>query len=273
VLSWIISPITGAIMAFFIFRIIRGKILLAADSIRAVIRVTPIFAGITVFMIVLAILYKGLANLKLQHTPLESLIFALLLGALSGLIFYLVIRRQESSKYRDLENIERVFMVLQTITAAYIAFAHGANDVANAIGPLAAVFAIVSDGVVAFEIAVPMWILILGGVGIVIGLATWGYKVIRTVGSSITELTPSRGFAATFSAASVVLVCSKLGLPVSTTHTLVGAVVGVGMAQGISSINLKVMRSIVVSWLLTLPIAGGLTIAIYWGLKTLYTNI
>jgi PiT family inorganic phosphate transporter len=267
ILSWIISPIAGALIAYFLFVIIRRTILAASDSARSLIRLTPFFAGLTVFLIVLATVYKGLANLHLSLPTSQAFLIAGILGIIGAGIFYLYVSRRDGSKYGDIQNVERVFMVLQVATASYVAFAHGANDVANSIGPMAAVFAIIQDGVVALKVPVPMWVLFMGGSGIVVGLATWGYRVMKTVGKSITELTPTRGFSAEFSCASVVLVCSKLGLPISTTHTLVGAVVGVGLAQGLGSVNLSVMKSIVASWLLTLPVSGGLTILIYLGLR------
>ncbi|RQV98199.1 inorganic phosphate transporter [bacterium] len=267
VLSWIISPLAGALIAYFLFVLIRKTILTARNTSRALLRLTPIFAGLTILLIVLATVYKGLKNLNLQLDTSTALFSSLTAGIIGAGIFYLYVSRRDGSRYDEIQNVERVFMVLQVATAAYVAFAHGANDVANAIGPMAAVFAIIQNGVIALKVPVPMWILLMGGVGIVIGLATWGYRVIKTVGKSITELTPTRGFSAEFSCATVVLVCSKLGLPVSTTHTLVGAVVGVGLAQGLGSVNLGVMRSIIASWLLTLPVAGGLTILIYLGLE------
>jgi PiT family inorganic phosphate transporter len=269
VLSWIISPVTGGLLAFFLFRIIRRFILATRDRVRAVTRLAPLFAGITVALIVLATVYKGLKNLNLEFPLPQALLLSLACGMLGGGLFYFAACRKEPERFRHLQHIEGVFMYLQIATAAYVAFAHGANDVANAIGPLAAVFAIIQNGVIALKVPVPLGILLLGGSGIVIGLATWGYRVMKTVGKSITELTPTRGFSAEFSAASVVLICSKLGLPVSTTHTLVGAVVGVGFAQGLGAVNLKVMRTIIISWLLTLPVAGGLTVLIYIGLNML----
>jgi phosphate/sulfate permease len=166
--------------------------------------------------------------------------------------------------------VEGVFGVLQIVTAAFVAFAHGANDVANAVGPLAAVVGIAQVGFqsVPTEIPVPIWILALGGVGIVVGLATWGYKVIVTIGKHITELTPTRGFSAEFGAAGTVLLASRLGLPISTTHTLVGSVIGVGFAQGIGALNLRTVRNIINSWVATLPAAAALSGLLYWILKT-----
>jgi phosphate/sulfate permease len=167
--------------------------------------------------------------------------------------------------------VEKVFGRLQIITACFVAFAHGANDVANAVGPLAAIVQIHSFGELPAKVPVPLWILVLGGVGIVIGLATWGYKVIATIGKKIMELTPTRGFSAEFGAAVTVLIASRLGMPVSTTHTLVGAVVGVGLARGLAALNLRVVGKIVNSWLATLPAAAGLSALLFVVLRALLT--
>ena len=169
----------------------------------------------------------------------------------------------------QLQHVEKIFVYLQILTASFVAFAHGSNDVANAIGPMSAAYQAVVTGEVALQAAVSGWALALGGAGIVVGLATWGWRVIETVGRRITELTPSRGFCAEFAAAITILLASilPLGLPVSTTHTLVGAVIGVGLARGIGSLNLRVMRDIVVSWAVTIPVGAGLSIAFYYGLR------
>jgi phosphate/sulfate permease len=169
----------------------------------------------------------------------------------------------------QLQHVEKIFVFLQILTASFVAFAHGSNDVANAIGPMSAAYQAVVTGEVALQAAVPGWALALGGAGIVVGLATWGWRVIETVGRRITELTPSRGFCAEFAAAITILLASilPLGLPVSTTHTLVGAVLGVGLARGIGSLNMRVMRDIVASWAITIPVGAGLSIAFYFGLK------
>jgi phosphate/sulfate permease len=169
----------------------------------------------------------------------------------------------------QLQQAEKIFVYLQILTASFIAFAHGSNDVANAIGPMSAAYQAVVTGEVALQAAVPGWALALGGVGIVVGLATWGWRVIETVGRRITELTPSRGFCATFAAAITILLASvlPLGLPVSTTHCLVGAVLGVGLARGIGSLNLRVMRDIFASWAITIPVGAALSIAFYYGLR------
>ena len=170
----------------------------------------------------------------------------------------------------DYHFVERIFGYLQVLSAVFVAFAHGANDVANAIGPLAAVVSIIQTKQVLMQVGVPFWLLLLGGVGIAIGIGTLGWKVMETIGKKITEITPSRGFAAEFSAATVIAIASKMGIPISTTHTLVGAVIGVGMARGISSINLNVVRNIVVSWFVTVPAGAIFAIIFYYILKAIF---
>jgi PiT family inorganic phosphate transporter len=217
----------------------------------------------------MATIYQGLANLHLDLSLVQAIAVASLFGIVAWGLFYTVIQKVGRATYRNLEKVERIFTALQIMTAAYVAFAHGANDVANAVGPLAAVITTIATGAVATKAGIPLWVMLLGGAGIVVGLASWGYRVIKTVGKSITELTPTRGFCAEFATASVVLTCSKLGLPMSTTHTLVGSVIGVGLARGLDAVNLRVMRSIIYSWLLTLPAAAGLTIFFYWIIRYL----
>lgn len=160
--------------------------------------------------------------------------------------------------------------MLVIITSCTVAFAHGANDVANAIGPLAAVAEIVKNNTVPGKVPVNIWFLVLGGLGIAIGLATFGYRVMRLVGTKVTEITPSRGVAASLGGMTTVLVCSKMGLPVSTTHTLIGAILGVGLARGITAINRKIVGSIFTSWLATIPVAAGLTVLFYLIAKWLF---
>jgi phosphate/sulfate permease len=174
----------------------------------------------------------------------------------------------------ELQQVEKVFVYLQILTACLVAFAHGSNDVANAIGPLSAAYQAVSTGMIAAKSSTPGWALLLGGAGIVIGLATWGWKVIKTVGEKITELTPSRGFCAEFAAAITILLASVLpiGLPISTTHTLVGAVLGVGLARGINALNLKTMRDIVAGWAITIPAGAILCMIFYFLLKLLFID-
>jgi len=170
----------------------------------------------------------------------------------------------------ELRKVESIFAYLQILTACFVAFSHGSNDVANAIGPLSAGYQAIREGKVALTAGVPAWALMLGGVGIITGLATWGWRVIRTVGERITELTPSRGFAAEFSGAITILFASILpfGLPVSTTHILVGAVLGVGLARGFGALNFAVLRDVVASWIITIPAGAGLSVLFYLMLKS-----
>jgi PiT family inorganic phosphate transporter len=167
----------------------------------------------------------------------------------------------------DYLTVEKIFVYLQILSACFVAFAHGANDVANAIGPLAGILSAIKSGVIEMEAQVPLLVLLLGGVGIVVGLATWGWRVIETIGKCITELTPTRGFAAEFGAAITIVLASKLALPVSTTHILVGAVLGVGMARGLNSLNLSTIRDIFISWVITIPAGAAITVVFYFILK------
>ncbi|MCA9773217.1 MAG: inorganic phosphate transporter, partial [Myxococcales bacterium] len=175
----------------------------------------------------------------------------------------LKLRVAPSDTHPEFVYVERIFGRLQILSACAVAFAHGANDVANAVGPMAAVLDILKSGSVQMKVAVSPWVLALGGAGIVLGLATWGYRVIETVGRKITELTPSRGFAAEFGTAVTILVASRLGWPISTTHTLVGAVLGVGLARGFASLNLRMVRDIALSWMITVPAGAALAVVCY----------
>jgi len=214
-----------------------------------------------------------LKNLNLDLDFPQALLASAALGAVGAVIGAWVLRRTTGGppdERQRFSGVERVFVVLQILTACAVAFAHGSNDVANSIGPLAAVVGVVKGGgEIAGRSAVQPWMLAVGGLGIVFGLATWGYRVMETVGKKITELTPSRGFAAELATATTIVLASRLGIPVSTTHTLVGAVLGVGLARGIGALDLRVVGNIVVSWLATLPIAAGLAIFFYYFFKGL----
>ena len=188
---------------------------------------------------------------------------ALMIGGMSGGATHLFLRNYRTKLEDEYQQVENFFKHLQILTACYVAFAHGANDVANAVGPLAAIVSVARTGDILQRTTVPIWILVIGGIGIALGIATWGQRVIETIGKRITEITFTRGFSAEFGAATSILICSKLGLPVSTSHTLVGSVVGVGFAHGIGAIDLGVIREIIAAWLLTIPVAAGLTVMIY----------
>ncbi|MCB2199554.1 inorganic phosphate transporter [bacterium] len=269
VLSWVVSPLLGGLISYLMFSLIRRSILNAKDPVLSVKIWAPLFGALTIGIIAISMIFKGLKNLHIHVTTLQ--LWMITLGAaLIGFITISIIVRRLNMEGRDVRKVERVFMILQLLTACYVAFAHGANDVANAIGPVAAVIATIQAGIVALEVPVPFWILFLGGAGILTGLLSYGYKVMQTVGKNITEITPTRGFSAEFAAATVVLIASKMGIPVSTTHTLVGAVLGVGFAQGFDALNFKVVRSIAFSWLITLPIAAILTAGIFLALRAIF---
>ncbi len=263
VMSWFVSPFMGGLIAFFVFTLIRKTILLKEHPAAPTKRLAPFLIGTVIFILTLSFIYKGLKNLKLDLPLGEALLIAGAAAVFSGLLAHFTLPTLERRLNNELGFVERIFRDLQIMTACYVAFAHGANDVANAVGPLAAIYAIFQTNSVVMKIQVPMWILALGGAGIVLGLGIWGRKVIETVGKKITEMTPSRGFSAEFGAATTVLVCSKLGLPISTTHTLVGSVIGVGFARGIAALNLRVIRNIIYSWFVTLPITAIVAMILY----------
>ena len=260
--SWFLSPVMGGLISFAMFTYIRRTILTAKDP-REAIRGKDLYLMALVFAVLtLSIIYKGLKNLKLDLPVWEAIGISLLSGAVLGALGSWIIRKYLIRGVEGVDYAERVFRWLQIVTAAYVAFAHGANDVANAIGPLAVVVAGIRGAVGSLSVPVPLWLLGLGGIGIVVGIATYGRRVIETIGKKITDMTPSSGFSATFGAATTVLLFSKIGMPISTTHTLVGSVVGVGLARGISALNLGMIWTILKSWVATIPIAAGITILI-----------
>ncbi len=289
VISWVVSPLIGGLLAYGTFSVIKRVILNHDDPLQQTKRMAPILALPTFFVLGLALQFKALKGFfaKAQDNgwiedkydwlpansgtsfnplsdgawiPINSLLVALAIGVLASVVLWIVLRRYQF-KEEGYAGVERVFIWLQVITACYVAFAHGANDVANAIGPMAAIYDISTspDGVLSGDsVEVPLGLLLLGGAGITIGVATWGYKVMDTIGKKITHITPSRGFAAEFGAATTVLVFSMpfLAIPISTTHTLVGAVVGVGLAGGASAVDFRVFGKIAASWVASLPLAA-----------------
>ncbi|MGH7557448.1 MAG: inorganic phosphate transporter [Gemmatimonadota bacterium] len=270
VLSWVVSPICGAVLAFLVFTFIRRAILLDEDPYEATIRWAPHLVALVGFILGLSILYKGLQNLNLNFPFWVAGPLCVAIGALMGFGMRVWLRRRPRPVGHSGPAVERLFAGLQVVTACFVAFAHGANDVANAIGPLAGIVQIYSQGSMSGEAPVPFWLLLMGGAGIVAGLGTYGYKVIETVGRRITSMTPTRGFSAEFGAATTVLVASRLGLPISTTHTLVGAVVGVGFARGMAALDLRVIRNIISSWVVTIPAAAVVTVICYLALDAVF---
>jgi PiT family inorganic phosphate transporter len=335
-LSWIISPLIGGLISFTIFTILRKQIFYSSHPVRAAKKIAPILVFALVTFLSLAMLIKGLKNISLNLSTMDSILLSLSIGGLSGGICHIFTRRivseeisqpeeelslnpkmlkhlekaqthlqkartlaveaplradiksslntvedisenifpsaakHSDSTHAKYEAIEKIFARMQLLSASFMAFAHGANDVANAIGPLAATLQVLETGIVSSTAPIPSWILALGGFGIICGLATWGWRVIETIGKNITALTPSRGFSAEFGATITIVVSSAFGFPVSTTHTLVGCVFGVGLARGIGSLNVGTIRDIVVSWVITFPAGAAIAIAVFYLLQTIY---
>ena len=277
VISWIASPLLGGILAYSTFYIIKTMILDAQEPIDRSRWMAPVLALPTFFVLSLALQFKALKYV-LPDTwlpskncaeglgfidslgaclPIQSLLTALVMGLFCSTILYVILRNYEFEE-KGYSGVETIFAWLQVITACYVAFAHGANDRSNAIGPMAAVWQVFKAGSLGPEAEVPLWLVLLGSLGIVVGITTWGYRVMKTIGEKITHITPTRGFAAQFAAATTVLIFSMpfLAIPISTTHTLVGSVVGVGLAGGASSVDFRVFGKIAASWVASIPAAG-----------------
>lgn len=264
-LSWIISPLLGAVFAYLIFWFIRHKILFSKHPFKVTKKITPFIVAILFFVLTSIVLFGGIAHLNLSFYNVICVSF--LIGCFSGGISYVLLKFKKIKGPNPLMRAEVIFAGMQIVIACFMSLAHGSNDVANAIGPLAGIVNILKGKQLSDANTVSTWFLLIGGVGIVIGLATWGWRVIETVGKKITELTPSRGFAAGFASAITIVTASKLGLPISTTHVVVGAVLGVGFARGIKAIDLSIVRDIVISWIVTVPAGAGLTACIFYTLK------
>ena len=268
VMSWVVSPMLAGFIAFLIYRSVQRLILSQDDPLTYAKRYVPVYIFFAAFTITLVTILKGLKHVGLDLSLANSYLLAVVIAVVIALIGRFAIQRirpdPKVDKKHHFYTVERVFAVLMVITACSMAFAHGSNDVANAIGPLAAVISVAQTGVVGAKVALPVWVLLLGGAGIVIGLATFGIHVIATVGHKITQLTPSRGFAAELAAATTIVIASGTGIPISTTHTLVGAVLGVGFARGIAAIDLRVVRRIFMSWFVTIPAGAFLAIIFFF---------
>ena len=297
VMSWVASPLMGAILAFVSFWIVRATILEAENPIERSRWLAPILALPTFFVLGLALQFKALKGFfaKAENQgwidnkydwlpakengvwdptaanawlPLNSLLFALFIGIIASIALGFVIRKYDfGAERKGFTGVERIFVWLQVITTAYVAFAHGANDRSNAIGPMAAVYQSL-DSAMGPTAPIPLWLVLLGSAGIAVGVLTWGWRVMDTIGHKITDITPTRGFAAEFGAATTILIFSMpfLAVPVSTTHTLVGAVVGVGLAGGAKAVDFRVFGKIAASWVASVPVAA-------FGAVVLYTMI
>jgi PiT family inorganic phosphate transporter len=267
--SWVISPLVGGCLAAVTYVILRKLIIAKRDPGTSLRSRGPVFVIPVATVLVLSFVYKGLKKLHLDLAFPEALAIAIVVGLIGMLIMRLWFRRISPVSIDD-KQVERVFAALQVLTACMMAFAHGSNDVANAIGPLAAIVQIAREGNMGLTAPVPLWLLGLGGFGIVIGLWTYGYKVIGTIGEKLTQITPASGFSAEFGAATTVLVCSKFGLPVSTTHTIVGAVVGVGLVRGMAALDLAILGRIVSAWFVQFPITAALSAVFFLIAKAVF---
>ena len=275
VASWVVSPLLGGAISFVLMLSIRKLILNTPNPFASAKRWGPVYVFLVGFIISLVTIFKGLKHLKIDLSVPASFAVAAVFGLAIAAIGYALIQRikidEEADKDFHYASVEKVFVPMMLFTACGMAFAHGSNDVANGVGPMAAVVGLVqSGGEVAQKSELPIWILLIGGVGIVVGLATFGYKVMRTIGTKITELTPTRGFCATMAAATTVVLASRTGMPVSTTHIAVGGVIGVGLARGIGALDLRVIGGIIMSWIITLPIGGILAALFYFTLRGMF---
>ena len=272
VVSWVVSPMLAGFVALLIYRSVQRLILIQDDPLACAKRYVPVYIFFAAFTITLVTILKGLKHVGLDLSPANSYLLAAVFAVVIAVIGRFAIQRiqpdRKVEKKHHFYTVERVFAVLMVVTACSMAFAHGSNDVANAIGPVAAVISVAQSGIVGAKAALPIWVLLLGGASIVIGLTTFGIHVIATVGRKITQLTPSRGFAAELAAATTIVIASGTGIPISTTHTLVGAVLGVGLARGIAAIDLRVVSRIFISWVVTIPAGALLAIFFFFLFKS-----
>ena len=275
VMSWVVSPVLAGAIAFAVFMSIQKLVINTTNPLQNAKKYGPVYLFMVGFIIALVTIKKGLKHIGLDVNGGMEFVYAGILGVLVALLGVYLIKKvkfdEKAEKRFHFANVEKIFAVLMVFTAAAMAFAHGSNDVANAVGPMAAVISIAQSGELASKSDLPSWVLLVGAIGIVIGLATLGYKVMATVGENITELTPTRGFSAEIGAASTVVLASYTGLPISTTQTLVGAILGVGLARGIAAIDLRVVGNIFMSWVITLPAGAILSILFFYILKGIFS--
>ena len=275
-MSWVLTPIIAGIIAFFLFRSVQVLIFNSETPMASAKRYIPFYIFLVALVLSLVTLFLGLKHVKLPLSNFErvsiSVGFSVLISLVGAFFLSKVSRDHDGESQVHVRSLEKIFTILMVFTACALAFAHGSNDVANAIGPLASVVQIVGTGIAvpSHQSPIPLWVMGLGAVGIVTGLGMYGYKVMATVGSGITQLTPSRGFAAQFATATTVVVASGFGLPISTTQTLVGAVLGVGIARGMGAINLDIVRNIFLSWVITLPAGAFFSMIYFYLLKWIF---
>lgn len=268
-LSWVVSPIAGAFVGGFIYWVVRRLVLRSDEAFKRAKFYAPMLLGLVVWVVSFSVFFEGLKTINLKLTLAETWIFSICCTLAAYLLGWLYIRGKEKDRGSwfssdESKYVDKLFGYLQVITACYVAFAHGSNDVANAVGPFAAIYSTLQKGSVSMKVEVEIWMLGIGGLAIGFGLACFGLNVMDTIGKRITEVTKVRGFCAEFGAATTILVCSRLGLPVSTTHVLVGSVIGVGFMRGMSALDMRVILNIISSWFLTLPFTAILSLIIYW---------
>jgi len=261
VMSWVISPVFSLTISYLMFKTIVRLILVKKDAFVRALGLSPVFVGMAAFVVILSFLFKTPLGKTLAMDAWSSLAVAIVLGSLVGYAGKVALKRFVGEDRGD--GTELVFRKIQIGTSCYVALAQGANDVANAIGPLALIYFLVNTGSVGAKVPVPVWLLLFGGIGIACGIGMAGHRVMETIGTKITTLTNTRGFAVDFAAASTVLLASKLGLPVSTTHAAVGGVLGVGLAGGIEAVNFRIVLQIMLYWVLTVPAAAVTSVIIF----------
>ncbi len=279
VMSWVASPVLAGALAVIIFKSLQLLVIDTKDPLTNAKKYLPFYVFFVGFVVALVTLFKGIKHVEslkyLSKDVTLSLMIAVAVGVLAAIIAAFIMNRVKINPKDDKDfhyaNMEKLFAVLMVITASAMAFAHGSNDVANAIGPLAAIYSIVeAGGDIASKSAVPAWVLLVGGGGIVFGLVTYGFRVMKTIGRNITDLTPSRGFSAELAAATTVVLASSTGIPVSTTQVLVGAVLGVGVARGLAALNMRVINTIFLSWIITLPAGAMMSILFFFIFKWIF---
>ena len=265
VVSWFVSPIVGGLLAYLVFKILVISILHRPSPLKAAKKVAPLMIGFTFFLISFLFALK-----TLKKDLYTSLISGIVLFVVAFAISYMLIRKVVA-KSDEYDAVEGIFRHVQVMTSAYVCFSHGANDVANAVGPIALIFMIKQAGTANISnVEIPKYILFVGGLGIALGVLLYGYKVMETIGHNITELNNTRGFSVDFGTATTVLLSSIFGFPISTTHTVVGAVTGVGLARGIEVVNVGILKEIIISWFITVPFSAGVSAILYLLLTTFF---
>ena len=268
-MSWVTSPLFSAILAFGLYMSAKKLILDRSNPEKAAITFIPFYSFFVAVVISLVTARKGLKHVGVEWSDNEMYLFIFVFSSVVGLATAFFLRRNQERIMQD-GGIEFAFGLLMIVSASAMAFAHGSNDVANAIGPLAAIVSVLDTGVIGSKAAISPWVLLVGGIGIVFGLATLGSRVIKTVGQKITALTPSLGFSAEIATASTVVAATYLGFPISTTHTLVGGVIGVGLAKGAEHLDFRSIKRIIASWLVTIPAGAAFTVLFYILLRIIF---